>query len=293
MGARTMRIAVTGVTGFIGSHLAPALADEGHEVLALVRRPDVLATHDGVIPFECDLTEPVVFDLGRIDAIVHLAQANVPLPEGARELYRVNTTSTLELLEWGRRYGVERFVYASSGSIFGLGEGIVDEKTTRRSDDLYAVTKEIAERLVQSYARSYRTTAILRPFAPYGPTQTGRLIPGLIERVREGRPVTLNRGGRPRMTPMYVADAVRAFSGALDIDGHHVVNVAGDEAVSIQELAELIGEALGREPLFEEGPGATGDLVSANEHMYEVLGMDRLVRLADGIRATALAGAPA
>jgi UDP-glucose 4-epimerase len=288
-----MRIAVTGVTGFIGSYLAPALADEGHEVLALARRPEAVATHEGVTPVECDLEEPLELDLGRVDAIVHLAQGNVPLPEGGRELFRVNTASTVELLEWGRRSGAQRFVYASSGSIFGLGDGVVDESTVRRSDHLYAVTKEAAERLVQSFAPAYESTAILRPFAPYGPAQQGRLIPGLIERVRAGRPVTLNEGGRPRMTPMYVGDTVRAFAAAVELDGHHVVNVAGDEVVSIRDLAELIGEALGREPVFEEGPGAAGDLVSANAHMHELLGLGRLVVLADGLRATALAGAPA
>ena len=287
-----MRIAVTGVTGFIGSYLAPALADDGNEVFALVRRPDNVTAHDGVVPVECDLSRPV--DIGlEVDAIVHLAQANVPLPDGSRELFRVNTASTLELLDWGRRIGAERFVYASSGSIFGLGEGPVTEETTRRSDDLYAVTKEMAERLVDSYASFYRSTTVLRPFAPYGPSQTGRMVPGLIQRVREGAPVTLNDQGSPRMTPMYVEDTVRAFAGALDLDGHHVLNVAGDEVVSIRELAELIGEALGREPLFESSGRPSGDLVAHNRRMHEVLRLGPLVPLAEGIRATALAGAPA
>lgn len=293
MGALAMRIAVTGVTGFIGSRLARALADEGHEVLALARRPDAVLAHPGVTPVACDLSHPVNLRVGPVDAIAHLAQANVPLPEGARELFRVNTLSTVELLDWGRRNDVQRFVYASSGSIFGLGDGVVDEHTIRRADDLYAVTKEAAERVLQSFAPAYDATTILRPFTPYGPTQTGRLIPRLIQRVRDGVPVTLNLGGRPRMTPIYADDAVRAFMAALDLEGQQVINVAGDEVVSIRVLAEVIGETLGRKPLFEESFGTAGDLVSANRHMREVLRLGRLVPFADGIRATALAGAPA
>jgi UDP-glucose 4-epimerase len=287
-----MRVLVTGASGFLGAQLVPALAHGGHEVFAAVRDAS-RAPADGT-PVVVDLERPLEeADLEPVDAIVHLAQANVPIPEGTRELFRVNTASTLELLDWGRRTGVERFVYASSGSVFGLGEGTVTEDTLRRSDDLYAVTKEVAERLVDSYAPSYRSTAILRPFAPYGPTQTGRLIPGLIQRVRDGVPVILNEGGRPHMTPMYVDDAVRAFAAALDLDGRNALNIAGDEAVSIRELAELIGETLGREPLFESSSNFVGDLVADNRRMREVLGLGTLVPLADGIRATALAGAPA
>jgi UDP-glucose 4-epimerase len=288
-----MRVLVTGVSGFIGSFLAPALAEDGHDVLALARRPESVAARDGVTAVECDLTRPLDIDLGGVDAIVHLAQANVRLPEGARELFNVNTYGTHELLDWGRRNGVARFVFASSGSIYGLGDEVVDEDTPRRANDLYAVTKRAAEQLVESYAAEYEATAILRPFAPYGPGQEGRLVPGLIRRVRAGEPVTLVDGGRPRMTPMFVDDTVRAFAAALELDGHHVVNVAGDEVVSIDELATAIADALGTDPVFEERPGAAGDLIADNRRMHELLGVGGLVPLAEGIRATALAAAPA
>jgi nucleoside-diphosphate-sugar epimerase len=288
-----MRIVVTGASGFIGSFLAPALAEDGHDVLALARRPESVAARDGVTPVECDLTRPLDLDLGGVDAIVHLAQANVRLPEGARELFAVNTYGTHELLDWGRRHGVARFVFASSGSVYGLGEGIVDEDTPRRANDLYAVTKRAAEQLVESYAAEYASTSILRPFAPYGPGQKGRLIPGLIRRVRAGEPVTLTDGGRPRMTPMFVDDTVRAFAAALELDGHHVVNVGGDEVVSISDLATAIADSLGVEPVFEERSGSLGDLIADNTRMHELLGLGALVPLAEGIPATALAAAPA
>jgi UDP-glucose 4-epimerase len=288
-----MRIVVTGVSGFIGSFLAPALAEEGHDVLALARRPESVATRDGVTPVECDLARPLDLELGAVDAIVHLAQANVPLPEGARELFGVNTYGTHELLDWGRRNGVARFVFASSGSVYGLGEGVVHEDTPRRSNDLYAVTKRAAEQLVESYAPEYASALILRPFAPYGPGQQGRLIPGLIRKVRGGEPVTLIDGGRPRMTPMFVDDTVRAFAAALELDGHHVVNVAGDQVVSIADLATAIADALGAEPVFDERSGSPGDLIADNARMHELLGLGALVPLAEGIPATALAAAPA
>jgi UDP-glucose 4-epimerase len=287
-----MRVLVTGATGFLGPQLVAALASAGHDAHALVRDP-AKAPAAG-IPVVVDLSRPLQPEaLPAVDAVVHLAQSNVPLPEGARNLFQINTAATHELLDWGRRAGVERFVFASSGSIFGLGEGAVNEDTLRRSDDLYSVTKETAERLVDAYASSYRSTVVLRPFAPYGPTQQGRVIPTLIRRVREGLPVTLHDGGRPRMTPTFVDDAVAAFAAALDLDGHHVVHVAGDEVVSIRELAELIGRVLDREPVFEAGSSLPGDLIADNRRMHELLGLGALVPLDEGIRATALAAAAA
>jgi UDP-glucose 4-epimerase len=290
MDAFAMRIVVTGTTGFIGSYLAEMLIDDGHEVIALARRPEVVSVRDGLTPMECDLMRDVELDIPGVDAIVHLAQANVDPRERPRELFGVNTVSTNELLAWGARAEVRRFVYASSGSIYGLGDGAVSEETPRRATDLYAVSKRSAEDLVGAYASEYDSTVVVRPFAPYGPGQQGRLVPGLIARIREGRPVTINDGGRPRMTPIFVDDVARAFAAALELEGDHVVNVAGDEVVSIAELAELIGDALGRAPSFAPGPGVHGDLIAVNSRMHELLRMGMLVPLAEGIPATTLAG---
>ncbi|MGH3104117.1 MAG: NAD-dependent epimerase/dehydratase family protein [Gaiellaceae bacterium] len=286
-----MKILVTGATGFIGSHLLPALTDAGHEVVALARDGRGLAGRDAIAVVEADLSRPL--DRGTIpavDAAIHLAQANVPFPDGARELFRVNLLSTQELLEAAREAGATRFLYTSSGSIYGLGEGAVAEDDPRRATDFYPATKQASEALVRAYAPFFGTT-ILRPFAPYGPGQNGRLIPGLIGRVRDGRPVTLNGGGRPRLTPIFVDDAVRVILAALETDGNHLVNLAGDEVVSIRDLGELIGEALDREPVFEDGGSGAGDLIGLNARMHELYSPGRLVPLRDGLRATVLAEA--
>jgi UDP-glucose 4-epimerase len=270
-----VKVLVTGADGFIGSRLVSVLAEVGHEVTALGR--------------DVDLSLPLDRDaLPAVDAIVHLAQANVPFPEGALDLYRVNTVSTAELLELARECGAGHFVYASSGSVYGFGDGAVAEDDPRRASDFYAVTKRNAEALVEAYA-PFLSTVILRPFTPYGPWQRGRLVPGLVARVRDGRPVTLNERGRPRLTPVYLDDVLRVLAAAVELEGHHVVNLAGDEVTDIRGLAGLIGEALGREPVFEQGPGRSGDLIADNGRLHELFAPGPLVSLAAGVRRTVLA----
>ena len=224
-------ILVTGAAGFIGSHLVPWLAQRNPQwqVYALVR-PGSLPPTPGpgvyYVPWDLAATrplaphaawdEPAATDEqrlpGHVDAVLHLAQANVPFPDQAAELLAVNVASTQRLLDYARTAGAAVFLLASSGSVYGNGgnAGVAPhlasavrpwrEDDAPQPDDFYGATKLAAEWLVRSY-RAYFHTVILRLFAPYGPGQTGRLIPGLIGRVRDGRPVTLSRGARPHFNP--------------------------------------------------------------------------------------------
>jgi nucleoside-diphosphate-sugar epimerase len=280
-----MRVLVTGATGFMAPHLLERFARDGHDGIALGHDASRMPPGESVV---VDLREPIEDDVvPEFDAIVHLAQANVPFPDGSRDLFRVNVASTQELLDLARRRGASRFVYASSGSVYGMGEDAVGEDDPRRADDYYAVTKRAGELVVGAY-RDHFGTSILRFFAPYGPGQVNRLIPGLIARVSNGDPITLRGGGRPRMTPVYVEDAVEAIVRSLESEEHLVLNVAGDEVASIRDLAEKIGAVVGREPVFEDAVGdASGDLIARNERLHELLGDGRLVTLEQGLLRTA------
>ena len=282
-----MRVHVTGAGGFVGGHLVSTLVEEGHDVVASAQSRRRVPTGDGITPLELDLRGPVDVDVPALGAIVHLAQANMPFPDDARGLLAVNAVATHELLELARRSGATRFVYASSGSVYEPSTERLDESAPLRADDFYSVTKRTGELVLESYA-SYLTSAVaLRLFTPYGPRQANRLVPALVQRIRSGEPITLNDGGRPRLTPVFVGDLVRSVSAALRVDGHHVANVAGDEVVGILELAEKIGAVVGREPLFEQGTQpVAGDLLGSNERMKALLGVDAPVSLDDGLRAT-------
>jgi nucleoside-diphosphate-sugar epimerase len=270
----------------VAQHLVPALAEQ-NQVLALTHDEARVPAHGDFETVVVDLRRVDEIELPTVDAIVHLAQANVPFPDGARDLFAVNTASTVSLLEHARTCGASHFVYASSASVYGFGERPWIEDDVPAATDFYSATKLAAERFVGAYEQFFGTT-IMRLVAPYGPGQRSRMIPRLIDSVREGRAITLNEGGRPRMNPVFVDDVVALVAAAIESEGHNLVNVSGPDAVSIRELGETIGGVLGREPVFENGTGvAPGDIVCANDRMLETFGLGPLMPLREGIARAA------
>jgi nucleoside-diphosphate-sugar epimerase len=278
-----MKILVTGATGFIGRPLVSRLAGR-HEVYALARRPEAVTGEPRARAVQADLAAPL--PAGRlpesVDAIIHLAIAKVPYPEAAVEMFAVNTAATLQLLDYGRRAGARHFVLVSSGDVYGRRAGFCKEIDPAAPTSFYAVTKYSAEMLARSYAE-HLVPCVLRLFRPYGPGQVNRLIPNLAQRMREGRPVQVPPPGRARQTPVYLADVLTALERVLEARYGGVLNIAGDEVVSLRELAEAVGHAVGVAPVFEGPAEDPGDAMGDNTRMHQVLGRWPLVGLADGL----------
>jgi nucleoside-diphosphate-sugar epimerase len=281
-----VKILVTGGSGFVGRHLVPELARR-HDVVCVLR-DESSAQHLSpaqVIP--ADLTDAGIGMAlpGRIDVIVHLAQAYLPFPERAADLFLVNAASTHWLAEYARDAGASRFVLASSGSVYRPAIRPLREDAATAPPAYHPATKLISELLLHYYA-PYFSVAILRLFAPYGPGQVNRLLPRMIESVRLGNPITLSRGGEPRINPIHVNDVVRVFGQAIDGREGYTVNVAGPDTASIRDLAEIIGRHVGRPPVFDERDSSEpGDFVADTTLMHRLFAVDDLVPLEDGVRS--------
>lgn len=288
-----MKVLVTGGTGFVGRHLVPELA-RNHDVTCIVRRPPGEVDLGGARAIEADLTDPGFIDrLPRdVDVVVHLAQAYLPFPERAADLFLVNAGSTHWLAEYARSTGVARFVFASSGSVYRPAREPLGEEAATVPPAYHPTTKLIAEMILGQY-RAYFSLAILRLFAPYGPDQVDRLIPRMFETIRAGTPVTLSRGGEPRINPIYIDDLVSIFTQAIEDTRSYVVNVAGPQPASIRELAEMIGALVDREPIFSDRDGdVPGDFVADTGLMRSLFSVDELVPIERGLRSVVAAAAP-
>lgn len=284
-----MKILLTGASGFLGGHLLPALLARGHEVAALSRRRNVIDAEVGARWVQGDLTIPEGLAAlpPKVDAVVHLAQSEVfrDFPERAREIFSVNTGATLNLLDYARNAGAQRFVFASTGNVYGPQPSPIPERGRLDPSDFYGATKLAAELLMTQYARFFET-AILRLFTVYGPgQQPTRLVPRLVETVRAGRPVVIDSHGGMRVCPTHVEEVVEVIARLLELKGSSCVNVAGPEAYSVKELADIIGSVLGvavRVQMTDEA--SSGDLVPDLSLMRRVFPPLPCLRFPEGIK---------
>lgn len=275
-------ILVTGATGFIGTRLVEALRHE-RGVIALARGPQ--PELEGVTWLNQDLARPLLLGDVQPELVIHLAHANTTDPE---KLMAVNAGGTEALLAFAKTVGLERFILASTANVYGFGSRPFSETdTTPSGGSAYAMSKVMAEEAAWKYRNDF-DVEILRLGTPYGKgQQERRMIPTIVDRVRRGKPVTLNNGvGNPRVTPIYVDDLVSIILQLTFMPGSRILNVAGDEHCSVRDLAERAGELFGIPPVFEDAdaPGV-GDLMLDTTCMRS-LGLHAPTNLAAGLRYT-------
>ena len=281
-----MKLLVTGATGFIGSSLVEKLCSE-HKLVCLITDHRKAKDYPNVEWVLQDLDRPL--DEARIPSdirgIIHLAQSRHyrNFSERAWDIFHVNIQSTLSLLEYGRRIGIDKFIYASSGGIYEYSYDKIMENDNINPINFYLTTKYCSELLLGNY-KSYFQTVVFRFFFVYGPGQQGMLIPRLIQNIRQGEPIIVYGRSGIRLNPIHVSDAVRVFQPSLESPVTGVFNIAGDEVVSIKQLAEMIAERVGEAPRFVyEKSAVPGDIIGDNARMKTVLGVIPQVSLRAGI----------
>jgi dTDP-glucose 4,6-dehydratase len=305
-------VLVTGAGGFIGSHVAEALATSGAPVRAFVRytsRNDHgwLETlpedvRSSIEIFRGDLVNPeaVANAVAGVDTILHLG-ALIPIPYSyihAREFVDTNVTGTLNVLEAARRAEVRRLVHTSSSEVYGTPvETPIAESHRLNAQSPYAATKVAADQLALSYHAAHGApVVIVRPFNTFGPRQSARaVIPTIITQALSGSEIRLGNTSTTRDFT-YVTDTARGLIAAAaapaDVEGS-VLNLGTGEEVSVAAVAELVSELAAREieiVLDEERrrPDASEvqRLVADTARARQLLRWEPAVSLRDGLRLT-------
>ncbi|HEV2840166.1 MAG TPA: NAD-dependent epimerase/dehydratase family protein [Chthoniobacterales bacterium] len=277
-----MRILVTGGAGFIGSHLVEKLLATGHEVLILddfndfydpqIKRANIASIAGDVAVHQLDLRDSAavnsLFHREKFDAIVHLAaRAGVrPSIRAPQLYYDTNVGGTLHLLEAARLTGIERFLFASSSSVYGVS------KTVPFSEDLhltqtispYAATKIAGEFLCSTYSHLYRMRIVaLRFFTVYGARQRPDLaIHQFTKRIHAGEPIDQFGDGTTRRDYTYIDDIIQGVMAALQYEGplFDVFNLGENDTIQLRDLIAAIEGTLGRKAKINQLPEQPGDV---------------------------------
>lgn len=282
-----MKILVTGATGYIGRKLVSALGLK-YNLVCFVRSAERLPLHNKVQVIQGDLTNLSFTKLlpKNIDTIIHLAQANAPFPERANELFSVNTTATQRLADYAYETGVSHFIFFSSGNVYAKTVSPLLETSPRESIDFYSLTKNASEDLLRCYKDIFNIS-IFRLFGPYGPGQKNRIIPKIIDLVREKKTVTLYNDGQPRINPIYIDDLIRIVDLCLNLKGCHVLNVGGPKVINVKDIAAIAGAVLKEEPSFkyEYGP-ERWNLIADTTKICDLIDLGILMDPFEGISKT-------
>ena len=283
-----MKVAVTGGAGYVGSHTLGALAGSGHQALVL---DNLSAGHaaaaGGVELARVDLAdEEEVFRVlagGAVEAVMHFAASayvgeSVAIPQ---DYYFNNVVNTLRLLRAMRRAGIERFVFSSSCTVYGVPERVpIDEDFPVRAISPYGRTKVVVEEVLKDYAEAYGLkSATLRYFNAAGAMPDGsmgedhrpetHLIPIVIQvALGQRKRIVINGTDYPTPDGTCVRDYVHVLDlaaahvlalEALEAPGRLVFNLGTGRGSSVREVIDTVAQVSGLDVPVETGPRRAGD----------------------------------
>lgn len=299
------RILVTGAAGFVGSHLAAALAKQAHDVVALdCFLPDLysaeikrerfadLSEYSNITPLVLDLRTGDLSVIGPVDVVIN--EAAMPGLTKSWEdlgLYIDNNLHALDrLIRATAGDHLQKFIQISTSSVYGrMAVGREDSDTNPYSP--YGVSKLAAEKLGFAHRDNFGLPfTVLRYFSVYGPGQRPDMAyHRFLEKAKNGDGVTVFGDGTQRRTNTYIDDCVAATIAAIDhADVGEAYNISGSQSASINEVLDLMREVTGEALPVDYRPARPGDQKETRGDItkaQEALGYEPKWSLTDGLKA--------
>ncbi|MDS0255548.1 NAD-dependent epimerase/dehydratase family protein [Haloarcula argentinensis] len=294
------RVLVTGGGGFIGSHLASALAADNH-----VRVLDDFSTGrranlpDDVTVIEGDVRDRAMLDTAMegVDIVFHEA-AMVSVPESIEQpvdCHELNGTATVDVFDCARQQDT-RVVFASSAAVYGTPDDVpIGEDAPTEPNSPYGFEKHLGEQYARFYTEQYGLPTVpLRYFNVYGPRgldgEYAGVIGTFVRQAQAGESLTVEGDGTQTRDFVHVDDVVRANLLAAKTEAvGRPFNVGTGRSVTINELAETVRDVVGSDIAIEHVPGRTNDIQQSEADLGdagELLGYEPTLSLREGLEAT-------
>jgi UDP-glucuronate 4-epimerase len=288
------RYLVTGCAGFIASKVTELLLEAGHEVVGIDNvndaydprlkqwRLDRLVADRRFRFHPLDIADRAALaerfeadsradDSSEVDGLPYAAVINLAARAGVRPsvenpwvYYQANCDGTLNLLELCRRYGVKKFVLASTSSLYGSHNPLPyrEDADTNRPLSPYAASKKAAETLCYTYHHLHGLdVTVFRYFTVYGPAgRPDMSVFRFVRRIAESEPIVVFGDGTQERDFTYVDDIARGTVAGLKPMGYDVINLGGDRPVRLDAIIRQIAELVGNEPKIEYRPAHPADV---------------------------------
>lgn len=287
------KVAVTGATGFIGSHLVRALLSFGCSPVLLTRSPEKLAGN--IRSLRLDLTDnDSVRDLllnEKPDTLFHLAGTRSRSNSACNE---INFQATARLMEAALRAGVRRVVITGSAEEYGNQQGPLGESLSPQPISAYGISKAMATRhALRMHTEEGLPVVVVRPFSVYGPGQPSNMfVAEAVHSAVRNEPFKMSRGEQKRDL-IFVQDVIRGLIAAACAHGVEgkVINLGTGSAHRLRDVAERIWQMSGaRSPLLigarAAGPEELSDTWADTTIARRLLGWEARVNLESGLRQT-------
>ena len=255
-----MKILVTGAAGFIGINLCNRLLDGGHEVVGLdnffsakKNSLDFLKDREAFSFIEHDVLNPLPVEIGKIEAIYHLACPASPPRYQSDPIFTLRTSfeGTLNLLNFARSENI-KMLFSSTSEVYGdpkvhpQDESYVGSVNPHGIRSCYDEGKRVAESLCMNFWREFNTSLkIIRIFNTYGPhmdPQDGRVVSNFIVQALKGEALTIYGDGKQSRSFQYIDDLIEGMILYMELDDNFPgpINLGNPDEFTVKELAELI-----------------------------------------------------
>ncbi len=305
-----MKVLVTGGAGFIGSSLCDKLIERGDDVINLDNFNNY---YDPKIKWQNiqnvihspnyklyvgDVRDPKIlsqiFEVEKPEVVVHLAAM-----AGVRNSLKdpldyvdVDVKGTVNLLEFSRKYGIEKFVFGSSSSVYGKNTKVPFKEDDPLEGQVspYAASKRAGEIYCQTYSEMYNMKiSCLRFFTVYGPRQRPEeAIHLFTKRISEGKPIPVFGDGTSKRDYTYIDDVVDGIIKAIDTDYEfEIFNIGNSETITLENLIKLLENTIGQKAVIDRKPFQLGDVQITYADISKakkILGYEPKIKIEEGVK---------